>query len=262
MMFRASAVLFSCLALSLVACAADGADAADGEESGTTDDAITGPATVGATFTTTARLNLRATPSTDAEILLTMPRKASVTALESAPEAGFYHVKYNDKDGWAYGSYLEGAPVKAGTQDPPASETPIDDTPVDTTAASFTGRKFSGVTMLYEGDWDFLVKCDSYSRRAKQVQFYCGNADSKSFVDTGAWVAMPGAQMSRKMCNEQAKVCKGSKCITARIVEKSETSSRWEGSTAVLKALGVDAGWKSCNSSFGTATGVTVQLAK
>lgn len=232
------------------------------DEMGSSEDAITGNATVGATFSTTARLNLRESPSTDAKVLLTMPNGAQVTALDAAPQAGFYHVKYNDQTGWAYGQYLAGAPVKAGTGEPPATETPIDTDEDTTPDVSFTGRKFTGVTMLYQGDWDFLVKCDSYSRRRGSVLFYCGDAQSKSFVDDGAWIAMPGSSMSRKMCNQMAKVCKGDKCIAARIVEKSETSGRWEGSTAVLAALGVDAGWKSCNSSYGTATGVSVQLAK
>jgi hypothetical protein len=189
-----------------------------------------------------------------------MPVGAKVTALEAAPSAGFYHVKYNDQTGWAFGAYLEGAPVKAGSGDPPASETPIDDNAQPD--VSFAGKKFSGVTMLYQGDYAFLMKCDSYSRGHGNVQFYCGDAQSRSFVDNGAWIAMPGSMMTRKMCNQMAKVCKGDKCIAARIVEKSETSGRWEGSTAVLTALGVDAGWKSCSSSWGTATGVSVQLAK
>jgi len=39
------------------------------------------------------------------------------------------------------------------------------------------------------------------------------------------------------------------------------TGAKWEGSTEVLKALGVSAGWTgSCSSSFGTATGVTITL--
>jgi hypothetical protein len=257
MMFRAALAVLAVSTFALGACASPD-DASEDTES--SDDALTGNATVGATFTTTARLNLRESPSTEADVLLTMPLGAKVTALEAKPSAGFYHVKYNDQTGWAYGAYLEGAPVKAGTADPPASETPIDDSPQ--ADVSFTGRKFSGVTMLYEGDYDFLMKCDSYSRKNRTVQFYCGDAQSRSFVDNGAWIAMPGSMMTRKMCNQTAKVCKGDKCISARIVEKSETSSRWEGSTAVLEALGVAAGWKSCTSSFGTATGVTVQLAK
>lgn len=261
MMSRAAIAALLSLSLTVVACA----EVPDTEESGSTEDAITGNATVGATFSTTARLNLRASASTEAKVLLTMPKDARVTALEAAPKSGFYHVKYNDQDGWAFGQYLAGAPVKSGEDTEPSTETPIDDTddaPATSSAASFSGKKFPGVTMLYQGDWDFLVKCDSYSRKRGNVLFYCGDADSKSFVDDGAWVAMPGAQMNRKMCNQMARVCKGDKCISARIVEKSETSGRWEGSHAVMTALGVDAGWKSCNSSYGTATGVTVQLAK
>lgn len=256
MLMRAAAVVLALSAFSFAGCA----PTEEGEPSGSSEDAITGNVTVGATFTTTSRLNLRESASTTADVLLTMPLGAKVTALEAAPASGFYHVKYNDQTGWAYGAYLEGAPVKSGGAEPPASETPVDEDA--TPDVSFAGRKFSGVTMLYQGDYDFLMKCDSYSRGHGNVQFYCGDAQSKSFVDNGAWIAMPGSSMSRKMCNQMANVCKGTKCIAARIVEKSETSSRWEGSHAVMTTLGVEAGWRSCSNSWGTATGVTVQLAK
>lgn len=267
MLLRAAPLTLFLSTLSVVGCAADpSVDDAMGES----DSAITGNVAVGATFTTTSRLNLRADPSTEASVLLTMPLGAPVTALDASPRAGFYHVKYKDQFGWAFGAYLAGAPVRAGAAEPPATETPVDQEDEgddhgpgkDAPATSFNGRKFGGVTMLYQGDWDFLVKCDSYSRKRGSVLFYCGTAESKSFVDDGAWIAMPGSSMTRKTCNEMARVCKGDRCITARIVEKSETSSRWEGSHAVMTALGVSAGWKSCNSSYGTATGVTVQLAK
>jgi hypothetical protein len=255
MMSRAAVVAAFVSTLALVACAGEPGE----DEFGSTEDAITGNATVGAKYTTNARLNLREEASTSADILITMPLGATVEAIEATPTAGFYHVKYNDKTGWAFGQYLDGAPVKKGATEPPATETPIDEDA--TPDVSFAGKKFSG-TMLYQGDWDFLVKCDSYSRKQGSVLFYCGTAESKNFVDNGAWIAMPGSSMNRKMCNSLAKVCKGDKCITARIVEKSETAGQWEGSHAVMSALGVDAGWKSCKSSYGTATGVTVQLAK
>lgn len=125
---------------------------------------------------------------------------------------------------------------------------------------TFEGRAFQGVTLLWQGNWSYLVKCDSYSRAKKKVVFYCDESPSRSFVDEGAWIAVPRAYFSRGLCGTSARVCKGSRCVVATIVEKSETNSKWEASTAVLDALGVQSGFSSCTRSFGTATGVTVTL--
>lgn len=61
--------------------------------------------------TTTAALNLRASPSTGAAILAVMPEGASVETT-GAPQNGFYPVRYGGQSGWAYGAYLSvgGAP--------------------------------------------------------------------------------------------------------------------------------------------------------
>ena len=59
----------------------------------------------GETFTTTARLNLRAQPSTSATVLLVMPSGATVKAL-SGTASGWRHVSYNGTIGWAATAYL------------------------------------------------------------------------------------------------------------------------------------------------------------
>ncbi len=59
----------------------------------------------GETFTTTARLNLRAQPSTSAKILLVMPSGATVKAL-SGTASGWRQVSYNGTVGWAATAYL------------------------------------------------------------------------------------------------------------------------------------------------------------
>jgi mannosyl-glycoprotein endo-beta-N-acetylglucosaminidase len=57
------------------------------------------------TFTTTARLNLRAEPSTSAKVLLVMPSGATVTALP-AGVSGWRKVSYKGTVGWAATAYL------------------------------------------------------------------------------------------------------------------------------------------------------------
>ncbi|MDF2695799.1 MAG: hypothetical protein K0S65_4182, partial [Labilithrix sp.] len=70
----------------------------------------------------------------------------------------------------------------------------------------------------------------------------------------------PRANFSSNLCGKSARICKGSNCIVAKVVEKSETTGKWEGSTAVLDALGAETGFSGCSSSFGTVTGVTVTM--
>jgi uncharacterized protein YraI len=64
----------------------------------------------------TSALNLRADPSTSAEILRVMPSGASVS-VNGAADNGFYPVTFRGSDGWAHREYLDfdgiGAPVGA-----------------------------------------------------------------------------------------------------------------------------------------------------
>jgi D-alanyl-D-alanine carboxypeptidase len=59
----------------------------------------------GDTRTTTARLNLRAEPSTRARVLLVMPAGATVQATHVAAN-GFLQVSYKGTSGWAFLDYL------------------------------------------------------------------------------------------------------------------------------------------------------------
>jgi uncharacterized protein YraI len=59
----------------------------------------------GETFTTTARLNLRALPSTSASVLLVMPAGATVTAMSGKAD-GYRQVSYKGTVGWAATPYL------------------------------------------------------------------------------------------------------------------------------------------------------------
>jgi uncharacterized protein YraI len=69
---------------------------------------------------TTDKLNLRAAPALNAEILWTMPAGSAVT-ITGAPENGFYPVTFQGMTGFAYGAYLSGVdfsdgPVMTGGQ--------------------------------------------------------------------------------------------------------------------------------------------------
>ncbi|MBX3263729.1 MAG: SH3 domain-containing protein [Labilithrix sp.] len=246
---RLLAALVFLAPIGLVACASD-EDGAP-EDVAASSDAISGAVAVGAELVTTTRVNLREGPSTSDGVLLTMPSGARVTAVAATATDGYYQVSYNGEVGWAFGAYLKATGADADDAD--------DDAPPPV-SGSFNGRKFSNVTMLWQGNWSYLVRCDSYSRAKGRVVFFCDDRPSRSFVDDGAWIAVPRANFSRSMCGDSARVCKGNTCIVAKIVEKSVTAGKWEGSTAVLKALGADTGFSGCSSSYGTATGVTVTL--
>jgi hypothetical protein len=227
-------------------CAVESDDRVD-EDVSATEDALGGrPLADGAWAETTANLNFRSAPSTASSrtVLRVLSRGTRVQGTGLDPIDGFHFVTVDGTTGFVHGSYLR----RVGSGEDSSS------------SASGSGRTHSNVTMLYQGDWGFLIRCDSYSRRAGKVVFACDEHPSREFVDEGAWIAIPSTLFSRRVCGATARVCKGTACIDARVVERSITSTRWEGSTAVLRALGVTPGWSSCTRSYGTATGVTVKL--
>lgn len=69
------------------------------------DSALSGAGQPGETFTTTARLNLRAGPSLDSTVMLVMPEGAVVTA-GSGTAPGFRQITYRGTTGWASTNYL------------------------------------------------------------------------------------------------------------------------------------------------------------
>lgn len=220
----------------------------DEEESA--DDSISSSAaaitssTAGEKLYTTANVRLREEGSTASRILRVLPTGTAVTS-KGQMSGAFVSVTAGTQEGWVHGSYLS---KEAGGQGQPAS-------------AGNGGQAISGQTMLWQGNWAFLVKCDSYSRAKGKVVYSCDETVSRAFVDDGYWIAVPASRFKRSLCGGTARVCKGGTCVNATIVERSVTGSKWEGSTAVLRALGVSAGWTgSCSSSYGTATGVTITL--
>lgn len=77
---------------------------------------------VGTTLRTTARLNFREGPSTDARILRTLPVGTLVTVIESAPDNGFYRVRVGSDEGWVHGNYVQSSTAVPESEVPPAPE--------------------------------------------------------------------------------------------------------------------------------------------
>ncbi len=108
--FAASCVMALSVGLGLGCASATGGGqqkvGVDEGEDGLAAESITAPVAVGATLKTTATVNLRSGPSTSKTIVDVVDKGATVTALDAAPSAGFYHVKFGSESGWMYGAYL------------------------------------------------------------------------------------------------------------------------------------------------------------
>ncbi len=231
--------------LSALGCAAEavgdeGEPGTTGDTSAESSEAITGSVPAGATLVTTRALNLRSAASTSASVRTVMPEGARLTALGGAAQSGYYRVSYRGQEGFAFGTYLDREGSGGGS----------------------TGGTTRRVTLLWQGTWEFLTRCDSFSNG--RVTFACQDFlhPSRDFVDNGDWVAAPGSLQgsSNRLCGRRVEVCKGSVCRTATVVERSveSSASTWEGSPHLIRALGGDGGFTSCSHSWGTVDGVTI----
>ncbi|MEI8257234.1 MAG: SH3 domain-containing protein, partial [Deltaproteobacteria bacterium] len=109
----ARVLLVSAFMVGGAGCAAEGLGEVGGESLQGADESsvavaeITASYPIGSTVATTANLNLRTGPSTSDHILLVMPSGArAVTVQYTAPQNGFYKVRYGSSEGFAYGGYL------------------------------------------------------------------------------------------------------------------------------------------------------------
>lgn len=107
------ALLVAAFMVGLVGCAADAMGTVGGEslqgadESAVAVSEITASYPIGTTVATTANLNLRTGPSTSNRVILVMPTGArAVTVQYTAPQNGFYKVRYGSTEGFCYGGYL------------------------------------------------------------------------------------------------------------------------------------------------------------
>lgn len=222
------ALLFSLAVVSIpaLACSSSAEDAElEGVEE--TGEAISESVEVGAVLRATSNVNLRSEASTSAERIATISSGQTMTAIESRPTAGFYHVKYGAKEGWAFGQYL--AKGAAGPAD------------------QGTYANSRNVRIVYQGSCDFLHRCDSYSRRLPvgQVNWGCLGY-GVACVDSEHWLSGP----NRSYCGKTVKICKGSTCTTGKVMDVS-VSQDFEASQGVMSALGIGfGGGSTCSNTY------------
>ena len=101
-----SLVAFGCVAASGGAGDGSALKGVDETQEGYGAETASGPVAVGSKLTTTANLNLRASPSTSASILDVVAKGETVTAVAADPASGFYEVSHAGTTGFMYGAYL------------------------------------------------------------------------------------------------------------------------------------------------------------
>lgn len=154
-------VLVLSLATALGACSADDEFVADLEpvetdnvegvaESG---DEITATYPAGTTARTTASLNLRSTASTSGRVITVMPSGARVTLVTGRPQGGWYQVRYDGDEGWAFGNYLSASGATGGTPPPSGPST-------DPGTSDFTGQRARAVASVGFSYWWGYSKLD------------------------------------------------------------------------------------------------------
>lgn len=116
MRILARAIMLGALSVSAIACSASP------DDDGVASEELTGGGNFadGDAVVTTSRLNLRASPSTQADVLTILPFGASLTVSEpedgaANPSGSFFHVEYGGQSGWAHGSWLARAGSHGGT---------------------------------------------------------------------------------------------------------------------------------------------------
>jgi hypothetical protein len=242
MFVRSSRVALATGALFLaVGCSAEAVDdTSTGGSEEVSSDAITGTIPAGTRLVATRAVNFRSAASTSSTVLDVIPEGGVVVAAGGPSQNGFYRVTYQGRDGFAFGTFLDRETAGGG---------------------NFTTSRT--VTLLWQGNWDFLTQCDTFSTNG--VRFACQAfvRPTRDFVDNGLWVAAPGSLQgsSNRLCGRQVQVCKGDVCRTATVVERSveSSASKWEGSTALVKAFGEVPGFTSCTRSFGSVNNVTIR---
>lgn len=229
-MFRTTYLVLGTSALWLAACATDSGEADEGVTStsessaddgvvsddglGSSADALSGSAAVGATVYTTASVNFRAEP-VDGDVLRTLPRSSAVKIVEAQPTQGFYQVEYQGTRGWVHGAYL---------------------------SARQSDHRLS-VTAVYLGSCAFLGNCASSDTRAawkanKTIYFGCDGRDTCS--DEEAYISVPRNGVP---CGTMVTICSVAapdRCVEAKVREKSDSNQRYELSVAAAQGIGAD----------------------
>lgn len=111
------AVIAALASIGVFSCAAAPSDPDSDElteDVGTQGEGVSGSLSVGTELRATGNVNLRANPSTSADILYTIPEGAKVTIESSSPQNGFYKIKHDGTVGWSFGKYYEPTGGAAG----------------------------------------------------------------------------------------------------------------------------------------------------
>lgn len=126
-----------------------------------------------------------------------------------------------------------------------------------------TDDELTSANLLFEGTCQFLRTCSTYSQGLPVGEVMWGCEGQGDCDDDDLWIAAPrnGALglTQKKLCGRQVKLCKGSKCVVAKVRDKSITASKFEGSAGVLSALGISHGVSGRCGGYGSGT-VSISL--
>ncbi len=143
-------------------------------------------------------------------------------------------------------------PACAAAED--ATEDPTGETSDELRVAGYGAN-----TLKYEGTFQFLRDCSSYSRNTPVGYVVWGCADANvdtngdgaddygTCSDTQLWVAAP----TRACCNKTVHICKGTMCVDAKVKDVSVSKS-WEASNGVFDGLDLAHGLSAKCSGFGS----------
>ena len=218
-----------------------GGDVVSDEGLGSSADALEGAAAVGATVYTTADVNFRQAPN--GTILREIPRNTAVVIVTARPSDGFYNVRHNGTEGYVHGALLTGSRT--------------------------SGRRITA-NAVYLGSCEFLGNCASSDTRTawradRTIYFGCDGRDTCS--DSEAYISVPRNGIP---CGATVKICKTSdpsRCIAAKVREKSDSNQRYELSVATALGLGYQpedgfypsGGDRECNGAMNGDGRVTIQ---
>jgi predicted small secreted protein len=123
--------------------------------------------------------------------------------------------------------------------------------------------ELTNANLLFEGTCEFLRTCSTYSRGLPAGEVLWGCEGRGDCDDDDLWIAAPrngalGLSQS-KLCGRQVKLCRNGTCVTAKVRDRSVTTTKFEGSVGVMRALGISHGLSGRCSGYGGGT-VSISL--
>jgi hypothetical protein len=133
----------------------------------------------------------------------------------------------------------------------------------DLGAMTRTDQDLTRANLLFEGTCDFLRACSSSSRGVAAPDVVWGCEGQGPCSDDEPWVAAPrnGALgvSQTGLCGRRVRFCNGSKCIVAKVRDRSTSSDKFEASEGTMRALGLTAGLTARCTGFGSGR-VTIEV--